>query len=137
MEHLFNSRFKIWRLTATASNGELTATWAAVTLGAATVYFNGRLDLQFIRPGKDAPMAIEAGRAPDRMGVLFCSSAAGIKAGDRIESVNNAVGEKPVSGVFEVRQIPDVAQGFTSAHHIEVQVQEVAQAVSGIFPGST
>lgn len=93
-----------------------------------------RLDLQFTRPGKDAPMPLVAGRAPDRVGVLFYDMPADVsglplvKAGDRFQMVSG-----PIAGTFELRQAPEVAQDYLGAGHAESQVIEVAQALQ---PGS-
>jgi hypothetical protein len=79
-------------------------------------------------------MPLAAGRAPDRVGVLFCDMPADvnglplIKAGDRFQMVSG-----PVAGTFEVRQVPEAAQDFLGAHHAEFQVIEVAQSLQ---PGS-
>ncbi len=100
-----------------------------------------RLDLQFTRHGKDAPMPLTAGRAPDRVGLLFFDSFPDdqgrllVKSGDRIVMVSG-----PVFGTFQLNQIPESAQDFIGAHHIETQVIEVAQALEPgsltPFPGS-
>lgn len=100
-----------------------------------------RLDLQFVRPGKDAPAPIVAGRAPDRIGVCYFDLANGpsgaplVMAGDRLECVAG-----PVFGTFEIRVVPDVAQDLIGGHHIEVQVIEVSQMLQPgsptPFPGS-
>lgn len=100
-----------------------------------------RLDLQFIRPGKDAPMPLLAGRAPDRVGVLFYdmpTDASGmplIKAGDRFHLISG-----PVFGTFELRQVPEVAQDFLGPRHAENQVIEVSHQLQPgsltPFPGS-
>lgn len=99
--------------------------------------FGCRLDLMFVRQGKDAPMPVTAGRAPDRVGVLFCdlmpdavTGQSLLRAGDRIQMVSG-----PVAGVFEIKAIPDVALGYTGGHHSETQVVEVAQSAVQ-FPGS-
>jgi hypothetical protein len=94
-----------------------------------------RLDLTFLRPGKDQPAPVVAGRAPDRTGVCYfdpapdANGASLVKAGDRLQCVSG-----PVFGTFEIRLIPDVAQGLTGAHHIEVQVVEVSQMLK---PGTS
>lgn len=100
-----------------------------------------RLDLQFVRPGKDQPMPLVAGRAPDRVGVLFFDPATDenglplIKAGDRLVMVSG-----PVTGTFEMRVVPDPAQDLLGTHHMEVQVIETSQALQPgsltPFPGS-
>jgi hypothetical protein len=101
-----------------------------------------RLDLTFLRPGKDQPPPLVAGRAPDRTGVCYFDLAtdpAGVplvKAGDRLLCVAG-----PIFGMFDIRTIPDVAQSLTGAHHVETQVIEVSQMLKGSstptpYPGS-
>ena len=100
-----------------------------------------RIDLTFVRPGKDAPAPIVAGRAQDRVGVCYFDLATGpgnvplVLAGDRLECVQG-----PIFGTFEIRVVPDVAQDLVGGHHIEVQVIEVSQALKPgsptPFPGS-
>jgi hypothetical protein len=100
-----------------------------------------RLDLHLVRPGKDAPAPLVAGRAPDRVGVAFFdlnpgpSGAPLVLAGDRLECVAG-----PIFGTFDIRVIPDVAQDMIGGHHIEVQVIEVSQMLQPgsptPFPGS-
>ena len=99
--------------------------------------FGCRADLMFVRQGKDAPMPVMAGRAPDRIGVLFCdlmpdpiSGQSMLKAGDRVQMLTG-----PVSGVFEIKSVPDVAVAYAAGHHVEVQIVEVAQGAVQ-FPGS-
>jgi hypothetical protein len=99
-----------------------------------------RLDLTFIRPGKDQPVPVVAGRAPDRVGVCYFDLAADasgvplVLAGDRLECVSG-----PIFGTFDIRLIPDVAQDLIGAHHVEVQVIEVSQMLRAggptPFPG--
>lgn len=100
-----------------------------------------RLDLTFVRPGKDQPAPIVAGRAPDRIGVCYYDPASDengvplVLAGDRLVCQTG-----PINGTFEIRVVPDVAQDSVGAHHIEVQVIEVSQALQPgsvtPFPGS-
>jgi hypothetical protein len=100
-----------------------------------------RLDLQLVRPGKDAPAPIVAGRAPDRVGVVFFDMAADsngaslVRAGDRLHCVSG-----PAFGTFGIRVIPDSVPDLIGAHHCECQVVEVsAQLQPGSptpFPGS-
>jgi hypothetical protein len=91
-----------------------------------------RLDLNFLRPGRDAPMPVEAGVVPDRVGVLFCDYTENLKAQDRVVTIAG-----PVTGTFEIKATPDVAIGFSQAHHIEVAITEISQSLSGRyqFPG--
>lgn len=124
MRHLFASVFCALHLEQTNVDGMAQEDW--VPYGDSRDAIKCRLDLNFIRPGKDALPVAEAGRAPDRMGVLFCDATAGLRAGDRIVAVSG-----PVTGTFEIRAIPDVAQGFASGHHMEVQVFESNQDLTG------
>lgn len=137
MRHLYNSRAEVLRLSGVMTNGTPVLTWTKVTVTVDTrLAVPGellcRLDLNFMRQGKDQPMPAVAGRAPDRIGVLFCDATDEIRAGDRIHCLTG-----PVKGTFEIRTIPDEAIDYTSAHHIEVQVVEVSQSLAGVFPGGT
>jgi hypothetical protein len=101
-----------------------------------------RLDIGFVRPGKDQLAPLVAGRPPDRVGVCYydiASDSSGVpivRAGDQLVCVQG-----PVFGTWQVRNVPDVAQNYPGGHHIEVQVIEVSQSlISGTtpmpFPGS-
>lgn len=134
MRHLFHSTAEVIRLSSALDNGTPIITWTKVAAVVDPLHgipgeFRCRLDLTFIRPGKDQPMAAVAGRAPDRVGVLFFDPTPHVLAGDRIRLVAG-----PVSGTFEIRTIPDPAIDLALVHHMEVQVIEVAQQVTGVFP---
>lgn len=90
-----------------------------------------RLDLNFVRPGKDQPSALASGRAIDRVGVLFCDATPNLLAGDWLKLVGG-----PVTGTFELRATPDGAVDFSNVHHLEVQVSEVAPSAVR-SPGTT
>lgn len=137
---LYNSTAVVLRLTSVFQNdGTFIANWGAVST-IVDPYLDTpgqlacRLDLGFIRPGKDQPPAMVAGRPPDRVGVLYCDLMTDengiplVLAGDRIQMVTG-----PIFGTFEIRTIPDVAQAYAGAHHVEVQVVEVDQS---LVPGS-
>lgn len=133
MEHLFASRVKVQRLTLTIESGRTAEhDWIDQTGVLASVPC--RLDLLFVRPGKDVLPAYEAGVARERIGLMFCSGDIPIEAGDRIVTISG-----PVQGTFEIRNIPDRAQDFNSAHHIEVQIVETNQTLTGpsTFPSTT
>ncbi len=136
MRHLFNSRAEVQRLSGPIVNGEPQLSWAVIP-DVADPYLGTpgqvmcRIDLTFQRPGKDAPMPITAGRAPDRVGVAYFSVTDAVKAGDRLVCLAG-----PVVGTFEVRIVPDTAVGFSAAHHMGVQVVEVAQTLKNLFPGA-
>lgn len=139
MRALYRSVVQVLRLSATVSGGVATTTWAPVPDMVDPVWgvagqLQCRLDLQFTRPGKDIQMPLVAGRAPDRTAVAFFDCAADsngallVRAGDRLECISG-----PVQGTFEIRVIPEVAQDFIGAHHVEIQVIETSQALQ---PGS-
>lgn len=144
---LYRSVASVQRLVpAFLDTGSMSVSWQEIT-DMIDPYFGVpgrmqcRLDLQFTRPGKDAPMPLVAGRAPDRVGLLFFDPFPDdqgrllVKSGDRIVMVTG-----PVFGTFEMRQVPEPAQDFIGSHHIETQVVEVSQALDSAsttpFPGS-
>lgn len=137
MRHLYNSRVAVEELAGDFVNGTPSYTWAKLNLVVDRALgvpgeLMCRLDLNFVRPGKDQPQPIVAGRAPDRIGLMLFAYADGIKAGQRVRVIAG-----PVAGsVFEIRAVPDPAQGFTDTHHMEVQVVEVAQRLAATFPGA-
>lgn len=90
-----------------------------------------RLDLAFMRPGKDTPVQAEAGIVPNRMGVLFLlpGMEAVIEAEMRIVMISG-----PVTGTYQISALPEVCVGASSVSHIEVGVTEVAQALAGQAP---
>lgn len=147
MRALYNSMVQVTRLTAAmTSQGAASLTWSPVQAVFdlflnTTSYMMCRLDVQFIRRGVDQPAPIVAGRAPDRVGVLYYDPVAAadgrplLLAGDRLVCVSG-----PVLGTWDIRQVPDVAQDFIGAHHVECQVVEVSQATQAgsiqPFPGA-
>lgn len=135
MFHLFNSVVRVERLQLVTTDGVAEMDWAQATdpdPNAAEMlkYLECRLDMNFLRPGKDILPAPEAGKAPDRIGIMFTYPYAPIKAGDRIVSIPNRDGKTPVKGTFEIRVMPDEAIDFSDQHHIEVQIIESNQNLS-------
>jgi hypothetical protein len=147
MRALYNSVAQVTRLTPVLGpNGGMTMSWnpLSVTLDN---FINQpgllgcRLDLTFVRRGVDQPMPVTAGRAPDRVGVVFfdlITDSNGIPlvlAGDRLVMQSG-----PIVGTFDLRVIPDVAIDFLGAHHVETQAVEVAASLTPgsftPFPGS-
>lgn len=126
MDHLFQSVVEVSRPQADRQDGRLRYSWVPVP---GMEYLPCRLDLNFLRPGVDQPMAVEAGKAPDRVGVLYCAPEWELKPGDRLRAVPDASGRLLVSGEFEIRVVPDVALDYFGRHHIEVQIVEVSQAM--------
>jgi hypothetical protein len=143
----YTSVCQVLRLDSTlGSGGGMSLAWDPVTTIVDPVLaepglLQCRLDLTFLRPGKDQPAPIVAGRAPDRVGVCYfdlATDSSGIPlvlAGDRLKCVTG-----PIFGTFDVRLIPDVAQDLLGAHHVETQVIEVSQMLKPgsptPFPGS-
>lgn len=125
MFHLYNSVVKTRRFSSAQVDGLLTTSWQDVT--GELAYVPCRIDLNFIRPGKDDPSPINAGGPQDRYGILFCDPNVPFKANDRIVCIPNDSGELPVEGTFEIRSVPDKAIDFAHAHHIEVLVFEIPQ----------
>ncbi len=82
-----------------------------------------RVDLQFIRQGKDPLWTPEAGRASDRTGVLFIMPSSQVKSGDRI-----FVSRGP-AGTFQIEGAVDEAWDKDTRHHIELGIKEVSQQV--------
>lgn len=136
MRHLYNSRAEIHRLSGALVDGTPTLTWSKIAETPDPILNTAgelmcRLDLNYVRPGKDQPMPVVAGRAPDRVGLLMFDTTSVVKAGDRVHMLTG-----PIVGTFEIRVIPDPAVGFAAAHHMEVQVVEVAQQLPGLFPSA-
>lgn len=147
MRALYRSVVQVQRLTPVMdADGGMEVTWQTITDVLDNILqtpgqLQCRLDIGFIRPGKDQYAPLVAGRAPDRVGVCYYDSVTDangvplVKSGDRLVCVAG-----PIFGTFEIRLIPDVAQDFTGAHHVEVQVVEVNQQTQPgsptPFPGS-
>lgn len=139
---LYNSICQVSRLAETLEpEGHLSLSWAPLSdILDTRLQIPGqmwlRLDVGFIRPGVDRPMPVVAGRPPDRMATAFFDLAYDpetgfplIVAGDRLTMIAGSV-----FGTWQINTIPDVAQDYLGAHHVEVQVVEVAQ---NIVPGAS
>lgn len=84
-----------------------------------------RVDLAFLRKGKDMGWTPEAGRSADRSGVAFFLPTATIRPGDRIVLTGGGV-----RGTFSLEgNLDQVADFHGELHHYECGVVEVAQAV--------
>ena len=144
---LYRSLVQVTRLVSLlGTGGSLSMTWQNVPdvldpyLPDKPGQMYCRLDVGFMRPGKDQPQPFAAGRAPDRVALMFFDPATDqggrslVRSGDRFTCLAG-----PVYGVWELRLIPEVAQDYVAAHHMEVQVVEVSQALAagGLtpFPG--
>lgn len=126
MRHLFASKVRAEELVITPREGRAEYSWKKVGPS-----FMCRIDPNFIRPGKDVQAVVEAGRAPDRVALMFCDQTAPVGAGRRIVTEGG-----PIQGVFEMRAIPDIAVGYATGHHIEVQLIETNQELDGFFPAA-
>jgi hypothetical protein len=145
---LYRSAAQVTRLTPTLqSDGTMSIAWNVLDV-VLDPYLDTpgvimcRLDLTFVRPGKDQPPPVAAGRAPDRIGVLYYDPLVDennvplLLAGDRLVMVTHPMYQTlPIVGTFEIRAIPDMAQDYVGAHHAEVQVIEVSQALT--YPSPT
>lgn len=128
MRHLFKDAVEVLESTTEVVDGARVQTWNKSNKIFDPTMPPGemrcRLDLIFLRPGKDAPSPVVAGRTPDRTGVMFCSLSANLKGGQIIRVIKGS----ETGNSFILKMRPDQAQGFSGAHHIEIQINEVAQA---------
>jgi hypothetical protein len=128
MRHLFASTVEVLEATTDIVDGARVQTWAKSSATFDPTCAPGemkcRLDLIFLRPGKDAPAPVVAGRSPDRTGILFCSNTPALQAGQIIKVITGP----HLGAMFLVKIRPDEAQAYSGTHHIEVQVNEVNQA---------
>lgn len=130
IRHLYISRAEVHRLKMTFVNGAARHEWGKLSeivddrLGTPGELMC-RLDLNFVRPGKDQPSPLVAGRAIDRVGVLFCDATPYLLAGDRLKMVGG-----PITGTFELKATPDGAIDFSNVHHFEVQVSEISPSAA-------
>lgn len=131
MDHLFPTYVKVTELKMVAKPGGRFQMARVPVSGLEMM--RCRIDLQFLRPGKDTPSAVVAGAIPDREGIMFCRWSPLLKAGMQVTTVPDRRGQEVVKGTFEIKEIPDVALGFGSRHHIEVKVIESVQQ-PGDFP---
>jgi len=137
VRHLYGHLVEVLELSGGLVHGTPTLTWSVINDSPDPVLgipgqMMCRIALGVVRPGKDAPMAIVAGRAPDRVGVMYFDPTDAVRSGQRIRIIDG-----PFLGTFEIRAMPDVAVMGTTAHHMEVQLIEVAQQRGGAFPGAT
>jgi len=84
-----------------------------------------RVDLSFIRSGKDPQWTPEAGRPADRTGVLYVMPASKAKVGDRLVFTLGPRGTFLVEGVFE-----EILGRKGTVDHLEIGIREVAPAIA-------
>lgn len=120
---LMPSTVCVWRSLATTVDGVLTASWSPVS-GLESV--RCRIEVGFYRPGRDAPLPVQAGRAPDRPAVYWVAPGTDLRPGDRMECIAG-----PVIGTWEIRTVPDTALNMKHLHHLEGQCIETNPAFVG------
>ena len=113
---LLPSRVRVLRPASVFVDGILTTTFEPVA-GMESVPV--RLEVGFYRPGKDMPLPVQAGRAPDRVATYWAAPGSDFRPGDHLEAVAG-----PVTGTWQVRAYPDQALDTCSVHHVEGQCVE-------------
>lgn len=78
-----------------------------------------RLDLVYVRSGKDSQWMPTAAHSTDRTGVLFLPTGIEFRSGMRIHMTRGP------EGAFQIQGAIDDIYGYTDPHHIEVGVLEV------------
>jgi hypothetical protein len=117
-ESLLSMRCSVLRLIPTDNEGAATYDFHPIASNVQC-----RVDLAFLRTGKDTGWTPEAGRPADRQGVAFFLPTAPIRPGDRIKLTQGGV-----VGTFSLEGNLDQVVDFHGAlHHFEVGVMEVAQ----------
>ncbi len=136
MRMLYASQVDVLRLVTTdIEGGSASSSWVKIEDIVDPIWgvpgeLMCRIATSFLRPGKDLPPPVVAGRAPDRVGVLYCDATPYLKAGDRVRCVTG-----DVYGTFELRVTPDLALNQTTVGHMEVQIIEVAQSLASYGHG--
>jgi hypothetical protein len=112
---LLTHRAKVMRAQMVVSDGLESYDWVTVASRVRC-----RVDLQYIRPGRDPQWTPEAGRQTDRTGVAFFEANAPVKVGDRVVVLT------PPGGTFLVEGSVDAVLGRDGkVHHLECGVREV------------
>lgn len=120
------SRAQVLRPQSDMVDGVLTLTMVPVEGLVAAEIVGGveviplRMEVGFYRPGKDQPLPVQAGRAPDRVAVYWCAPGTDLRSGDHLEMVSG-----PVVGSWHLRAYPDRVIDMGSLHHLEGQCVEV------------
>jgi hypothetical protein len=109
-------RAAVLRLQSTVSDGAPSYDWTTVIPNLQCL-----LDLAYMRRGKDQAWVQEAGRAPDRNGVLFVEPGTGIRSGDRIRITSPA----DMVGTYVLDGAIDLATADGQLNHLEIGVTEV------------
>ena len=114
------NRCTIIRQTSTNVDGVLSVTWTEVAANVPC-----RIDLTFVRVGRDLLYKPDSGRAPDRNAVGFFRVNTDLKVADRVVITDDS----GLSGTWEVFIKPEQATTISKAHHLEVELREVSQSI--------
>lgn len=117
-------RCNLMRLAESNQDGIASYTWSTIKRSIPL-----RIDLSFQRRGKDPDWISEAGRPTDRTGVAFFGPGLDVRPGDRIVMTHGPTGRFELQGSRDY--VPD---RYGDVHHIEIGVQEVAQAIAPALP---
>jgi hypothetical protein len=109
-------RCTVQRMRATSVDGAPVYSWTNLATDV-----HCRLDLSYVRRGKDESWTQEAGRAPDRTGVLFMLPDSPLRSGDRVVLTF----PKELGGVYTADGAIDPVIDENTLHHFEIGVTEV------------
>lgn len=135
MYGLFISQLQVLRNSESLLGGIPNYAWTPITFprpgGPDATWTPARVDVTFVRAGRDLPLVVEAGRAPDRLAVVWLLPGDGslVRPGDRLVCIGG-----PITGTYSVDQVPDQLADAVSLHHIEIGAREVSQALA--LPGA-
>ena len=113
---LLTHRCDLYDLVTTDSDGSPITSYVKIN----STPIMCRLDLNFLRQGKDSLWVETAARPQDRVGVLFLMPNAPVKSGLR------AVMTSGPKGIFQLQGAIDEAWDFNKLDHFEVGVIEVS-----------
>ena len=105
----------LYDLTTTDSDGSPVTSYVKVNIKPIPC----RIDLNFIRQGKDPLWMPSVARPEDRIGVMFFLPTTNLKAGIRAKIT------KGPKGIFQLKGAIDEAWDYDSLDHFEVGVAEV------------
>lgn len=94
-----------------------------------------KIDIQFVRPGINAPQPAEAGTVIPRAGTIFYDLPAHesyVRAGDHLRVTG---GTAYVGSTWEITAIPEAAQDYRGPIHMEAQIVEKAISTEMRWPG--
>lgn len=135
MRHLYSSKVRVIHLVSDIQAGAATTEWQTRTEildpYCEPGYMWCRIDLQFVRLGRDQLVFTNEGVMPDRFGTLYNDPTDFLDKGNKIVCV-----EGPVSGTFEINAKPDLIQNYRIIHHSEVQIVESSQLNLNHYPAT-